>query len=453
MSKRKSAFSNFHFAIFVLTALLIAVFAYLIARNYRHRFDLSEGKVYSLAPQSLQVLEALQSEPIRVYAFFREDLPSKAFLEDLLKEYAYRHPRFHYEFYDPDRVPGKVKQFGIDTYGTTVIEVKGKREKTNQITEEAVTNILAKLLREEAKRLTFTKEHGGPSLAEEKEVRGYGLLKKKLVDFNYEVQETILLRDKISRGTDLLVLGGPKVDLLLEELDLIRKYVDGGGNLLALIDPVNPGEGKNLEQFLKGYGIQLGSDVVVDKLTTVLGGDFLMPMVTEYKPHAITKGFRLTSFFPIARSVRQVQKTSENLEVTEIAWTGPGSWAETDLKNLEVGKVAFDPKKDEKGPVPLAVAVQKKEGTGGRVVVFGDSDFVTNGRLNLSGNKDLFLNTIAWLSGDELAIAIRPRARKITPLYLKETDQEFVFYVPVLGLPLAFLLAGTSVVFWRRRFH
>ena len=83
----------------------------------------------------------------------------------------------------------------------------------------------------------------------------------------------------------------------------------------------------------------------------------------------------------------------------------------------------------------------------------GDSDFVTDSFINLSGNKDFILNTIAWLAGDELAISIRPRAREATPLYLKETDQQFLFYGPVLSLPVSFLLVGGCVFFWRRRYH
>jgi ABC-type uncharacterized transport system involved in gliding motility auxiliary subunit len=32
-----------------------------------------------------------------------------------------------------------------------------------------------------------------------------------------------------------------------------------------------------------------------------------------------------------------------------------------------------------------------------RMVVFGDSDFVTNGYLGIPGNRDLFLNAVNWL--------------------------------------------------------
>lgn len=450
--KFKNLSSGFHFGILLSSVLLIAVFSYLVLNTYHRRFDLSEGKVYSLSPQTVQVLDGLKSEPIHVYAFFREDQPAKSLLGNLLKEYAYHHRNFHYEFYDPDRMPAKAKQYRIDAYDTIVIETKGKRGKTKQITEEAITNVLANLLRQKTKRIVFDAKHGGPAINEEKDKAGFGFLHQKLVDSDYEVKESLLLRDKISKGADLFVLGGPHVDLVPEELKIIRDYLEQGGSVLFLVDPVDLGEGKNLEQFLLEYGVQLGHDVVVDKLSKLFGADYLIPLITEYKPHAITRGFRLACFFSIARSVKKAFKVPSGFEVQEIAFTGAGSWGETDLKDLGEGKAEFDNKQDQAGPLPIVVAVTKTTGKG-RLVVIGDSDFVTNGFLNLSGNKDFILNVIAWLAGDELAISIRPRSREATPLYLKETDQQFLFYGPVLGLPFSFLMTGTCVFFWRRRFH
>ncbi len=449
--KLRNFLSGLHFAAIILIALTIAVFGYLITRHYHWRFDLSEGKIYSLSPQSLQLLKDLQSESIRVYAFFKEESALRRELENLLKEYAFHHRHFKYEFYDPDRSPAKTRQYQVDNYDTIVIEAKGKREKTRQVSEEAITNLIAKLFSQQTKRIIFASGYGGPPFSEEKEKFGYGQLSQKLKDSNYEVKEAVLLRDGIAQGDDLLVLGGPRVDLLPQELKVIREFLNRGGNLLVLADPVNSGEGEHLEKFLLEYGIDLSDSVIVDKLSKLFGADFLVPIITEYKPHPVTKGFRMACFLSIARAVRKAKEIPASSEVTELAFTGAGSWAETDLKKLSDGTAEFDDQKDEAGPVSVAVAASLKNK--GRIIVFGDSDFATNGFLKLSGNRDFLLNSIAWLIGDERAISIRPKERKVAPLYLKETDQQYVFYVPVMGLPISFLIAGTSVFFWRRRFH
>lgn len=451
--KMKNLFSRLHFFATLALALAIAVFVYLILETYHYRFDLSRQKVYSLSPQTLRILDVLAKEPIRVTAFFRETQPSRAPFENLLKEYAYHHRDFHYEFVDPDRSPVRARRYGVDQYETVVVEARGKREKTRRFGEETMTNLLAKLLLEEPKNILFATGYGAPSLEDVREKSGFGLFKQALLDANYIVRETVLSRAGVPEGTDLLVLAGPHVDLLNEELEVIRTFFDGGGGVLFLVDPVDRGEGKNLELFLsEHFGVQLGNDVVVDKISKLFGADYLIPLVSDYKPHAMTQGFRLASFFPIARSVRSAKEIPPALEVTEIAWTGAGSWAETDLKNLEEGTAEFSDQSDQAGPLPIAAAVSKKKGRG-RALVLGDSDFINNGHLNLSGNKDFILNAVAWLTGDDLSITIRPRERETTPLFLNEDQQAYLFYGPVLTPPLIFLTLGAGVFFFRRRFH
>ncbi len=447
----KNVFTGFHLSVHLLLAFLIVLFAYFVGRVYHARFDLSEGSIYSLSLQTLQVLDQLKKEPIRAYAFFAEDQPAREELRDLLKEYASHHPHFSYEFLDPDRRPVKAKQYQVDAYGVLALEIKGRYEKTKRMNEEAVTNVLIKLEEQAHKTIVFASGHGGPDVNEAKEKGGAGLFKNALLDANYKVKEIVLLQEPLPEKTDLLVLFGPQVDLLPEELELIKAYFEEGGNVLILADPVDPGEGKNLEQFLSSYGVRLGHDVVVDKVSKLFGADYLIPLVSEYKLHEITKDFRIASFFPIARSIRRAEPIPAGFQVEEIAWTSAGSWAESDLKNLEEGKAEFKEPEDQRGPVPLVAVVSQKEKKG-RLAVFGDSDFATNAYLGLSGNKDFLLNSVAWLSGDESAITIRPRARKATPLYLKQSEQAFLFYVPVLGLPALFFLAGTAVFLFRRRF-
>lgn len=438
-------------SIHIVLAFLIVVFGYFVGRAYHARFDLSEGKIYSLSPQTLQVLDQLKGEPIRAHAFFTDDQPAREELRDLLKEYASHHPNFSYEFYDPDRMPLKAKQYRIDAYGTLVLEMKGQHEKTKRISEEAVTNLLIKLQSRPQRTAVFATGHGGPDVNDAKGQQGAGFFKTALLDAHYEVKEIVLLQDPLPEKTDILIFLGPQVDILPEELEVIKAYFEREGNVLMLLDPVDSGEGKNTENFLLSYGLRLGHDVVVDKVSKLFGADYLIPLVSEYKPHVITNDFRIASFFPIARSIRKAEPIPAGFQVEEIASTSAGSWAESDLKNLEEGKAEFKEGEDVKGPVPLA-AVISREGAKGRFAVFGDSDFATNAYLGLSGNKDLLLNSVAWLSGDESTITIRPRARKSTPLYLKQSEQAFLFYVPVLGLPALFFVAGTAVFFARRRF-
>jgi len=91
--------------------------------------------------------------------------------------------------------------------------------------------------------------------------------------------------------------------------------------------------------------------------------------------------------------------------------------------------------------------VNKKKG---RIVAYGTSAFIQNNYLGLSGNRDLFLNSVSWLAEEEQLIGIRPRQAKFAPLVLTANQARLAFWATLVLPPLAMI--GTWVtVFLRRR--
>jgi ABC-type uncharacterized transport system involved in gliding motility auxiliary subunit len=84
-----------------------------------------------------------------------------------------------------------------------------------------------------------------------------------------------------------------------------------------------------------------------------------------------------------------------------------------------------------------------------RIVTFGDSDFSRNQFLSLSGNRDLFLNTINWLAKEENLITIRPKEPEESRISLTRRQGINLFFISVLVYPLALLVIGITV--WYRR--
>jgi ABC-type uncharacterized transport system involved in gliding motility auxiliary subunit len=84
-------------------------------------------------------------------------------------------------------------------------------------------------------------------------------------------------------------------------------------------------------------------------------------------------------------------------------------------------------------------------------VAYGTAAFAANNYLNLSGNKDLFLNSISWLAEEEDLISIRPREAKSTPVILTARQGQAAFWVGVIVPPAVVLLAGVGVGIRRRR--
>jgi hypothetical protein len=210
---------------------------------------------------------------------------------------------------------------------------------------------------------------------------------------------------------------------------------------------------------------------VLDPLSRLRGAEADVPVAAPpYPSHEITSTFKMVTAFPYARSVKPAEGSSSGRTPTTFIESGPGSWAETDLKtlttrgeaqpNLESG--------DTRGPVSLAVAVSAPAAEGTpppsdgqnpeqpaskpetRLVVVGDSDFAANAFLNIPGNRDMFLNIVNWLAQQENLIAVRPRDPEDRRISVSAGQDRLIFWFAVLVMPGLILLAGVHT-WWRRR--
>jgi ABC-type uncharacterized transport system involved in gliding motility auxiliary subunit len=407
-----------------------------------------------LAAQTLKVLEGLK-EPVKVYAFYQEADPSRTAAEDLFNLYKlHSGKRFDWEFVDPDRFPMKAQQFKVNTYNAIVVELGDRFEKAFMAEEEKITNALVKVTRKEKQVVYVLQGHGEHGL-ENVQKDGYSEAKKALETENYEVKPLLLTREaSVPADATLVLLGGPQKAPQEEELQSLRSYVDGGGKALILVDPQTA---SGVEEFLGGYGILLDQDIIVDRNSRLLGGDYLVPPIVEYESHPITRDFRQSSYLaylPMARSVRPAEKSPDGVSVEVLARTGPGSWGEKDVERLKKGEAELGPE-DIQGPVPVAVVASVRTGEGkgmGRMVVIGDSDFISNAAIdpNRSANQDLFLNAANWLAEQEDLISIRAKSAPSKPIMLRPGQWTLVFLLVVVAFPLAILCVGVGVL-WRRR--
>ena len=127
---------------------------------------------------------------------------------------------------------------------------------------------------------------------------------------------------------------------------------------MLMVDPLTD---TGMKDFLKGYGIEISDDVVIDRLSRLFGASERVPVVMEYGPHKITENFSQPTFFPDARSVVPSEKAPDGIDVQVLAATSANAWAERNLAMLKQGKAAFDKGEDMAGPVPLVVLATVKE--------------------------------------------------------------------------------------------
>ncbi len=462
----------------LLVVAIVVGLNYVLARR-NVRWDLTAARQYSLSDQTRQVIDSL-SAPVRILVFARElEFPQ---YEDRLNEYAYQSSQVTVDYIDADRQPSLTRQYEVQNYGTIVFEYEGRVERVQSDAEQDLTNALIKVIEGEQHTVYFLQGHGEREL-DGSDRTGYSTVSEALGLDNYQVEPLLLAQQgTVPDDATVVVAAGPQTDLLQGEIDALAAYLDGGGKLLVLLDP--PVEGTSpdpelLVGLLRGWGIDVGTDVVVDAsgVGQLFGGDATVPVAANYPFHPITDGFNLLTAFPLARSVSAVAAPPEGRTPQAFIQTSAQSWAEVDFTELAGGEVAMDEQNgDRPGPVAIGMTVSAPApapnpppapaeapssdedalDTGEdppapetRLAVIGDSDFATNGAAGIQGNRDLFLNTVSWLAQQDTLISIRPREAEDRRITLTADQQRRVFWLAILFIPAAAL--GTGVYTWWRR--
>lgn len=439
-----------HAGIVLALALLVCVLVYVIGRHYYIRLDMTRENVNSLTEKTKEVLASFKSEPIRILAFFPANHPEKLPLEDLLKEYRYLNGNLTYQIVNPDRSPALARQHRVDAYGVIVIQVLDREARIDRVSEQDITEALARILAKESRQIYFVKGHAeaSPQDVGEDGCSGFAVRLKGLV---HDVSEFELGRSGIPDDADLIVVLGPHSDLSQTELERLRNYFESGGRLLIASDPVLPGEGGQLRSFLMSLGVDAGNDVVIDPASRGVGGNALMTLVVRYAKHPALRDCPIGSLFPVARSIRRASNVPPSLQMTEVAFTSEETWAETDLSALEDGKANYDEGIDFSGPISVAVLVEQQDGKG-RMVVLGDSDAIKNAFFHAARNRDFLMSLTGWLLDEMPLVKIEAPDSSKKLVILTPSQEVLLFAIPVLVAPGIFLLAGLVIHWFRKRY-
>lgn len=442
----------------LMIALVGAILAMVNVLAVRHstRLDLSQTGAFTLAPQTVQVLNTLPRD-VKITAFFQKGSEGESKFKDLLSTYTHHSSRLSGEVLDPDTHPAAAKQYGITQYDTIVVESGAQEARIRAVSEQELTNALIRVGRDRKKRIAVLDGHGEPDLSDT-EANGFSQAKEALEREGFEVSPLVLAQTgAVAPDTAAVIVAEPQKPLLPGEIDALSRYLAGGGRLFLL---AGPGRQAGIEALASPWGVSFRNDTVIDPVSRLFGGDYTTPVIRTYGRHEIVKDFRLATFFPLAQSLAFDQSKAPAVNYQALALTSQESWGETRIVG---GKARFDPGQDTRGPMDLAAAITPKppaiptaEGstppepaTAWRAVVAGNARFATNGFFNMSGNGDFFIAAVNWLAEERDLIAIRPKEASSSPLLLTAGQQRVVFWVPVLIVPGA--VAAFGMVVWRRR--
>ncbi|MFT5656795.1 MAG: ABC-type uncharacterized transport system involved in gliding motility auxiliary subunit [Gammaproteobacteria bacterium] len=434
----------------VLFLSMMGMLAWL-SQLYSVSIDLSKNERNSLSPESIRLSKTLE-QPMHVTIFVTPGNESGDMINRLFQRYQYQQPLIQVETLNPDLYPELLRQHDIREDAETLIEYRGRSEKISRITEAKVTNTIQRLMRQGERWAVFLQGHGerDPYSETNHDLSDFA---SRLASKGYTIESLNLAQaSSIPQNTDVLIIASPQVALLPGEVDLIKAYVEQGGNLLWLADPasvISP-----LDRLADALAIEFLPGVIVDPNSQLLGLDRVdFALVADYPRHPITQNVESLSLYPQAQAV-EYHGAEDKWQQLNFLVSGDSSWNETGAMQGEIFN--GDDADELNGPlnigITLSTAVDTESGSRQqRIAVVGDADFLSNSYLGNGANLELGLNLFNWLSHDDSLISISPRAAPDTRLELSQNQQVIIGMLFLLVLPLALIGSGLGIWFKRRR--
>lgn len=439
-----------NFLVFAIAVIGILAVVNFLANRYSIKWDLTEDKTNTLAPETIEALKSLP-EKVDAIAFFSPQFPKEQAESLLTNLKSNSSGNFDFQFIDPVADPLTANKYEITTDGSIVLTMDDRKEQIKLATEEEIVTSIIKLMNPTQHAVYFLTGHG------ERDPLGtddnsYSQVKSVLESKNYRINTLNLIANtQIPADAEEIIIAGPIKPLTPEEVNLLKQFVDSGRSLILLQDPSPLTQFDNstdpmADYLMSDWGIQINNDFVIDPNSQY----FAQAVANEYGDHPIVQKLAgLITIFPSSRSITSSATPPANITLTTLVWTNAQAWGETDLEGLQQNQVTFNEGTDLPGPVPLAIAGSNSV-SNGRIVVVGNSSFPITKYYSAFGNGDFIINAIDWAAQQDQLISLTPK--KATQRFLVP-PQNVIMNLLVLGS--VFLMPGlillTGIIVWVQR--
>lgn len=473
----------------VLQAVLVLTFfggLNYVAKNHPSRFDLTAQRKFSLSPESLSYVKNLQ-RPVHIIMTMSADVENPE-VKGLIDEYVYTTEdrpagRITKETLDVYQNRKRAEELGIDQAGIIVLmsgdrrrvvtvdelySLKNKKRDTFH-GEQALTAAVLDVASATRQRIYFLTGHSELKPSDAEATRGLSALRDQLKLRNFEIEELELsVARKIPTDASLLFAVAPQSAYSRSEQELLRQYLSANaGRMILMLGVGLSTTALGLDDLLLDWGVLVHNDVIVDTgpANVTDTGELL---IWAYANHPITKtlidsGQKLRLGMTRTVMPDPGRTLGNGLKTVTLAATSPTAWGERSFRSGVIPR--YDPGIDTR-PLPgmdppdrlgLIVASERLavrdnlpfSVRGGKLVVFGTGDLLSNARLDTAGLM-IALNAVNWTVDRDLQLSIPPRPVERFELALSTADFARLRLAVLVGLPGAAMLLGL-LVYWTRR--
>ena len=407
-----------------IITLLMLIILLLIGYQYPYTIDVTHHRYNSLIPAAQSLLSTLH-EPLTIELVSPDpDVRNK--VKQTVALFKAHSPHLDFIKTRNRLEPAEKIRLGLESHHHLLLKSANQLKAIDldlpHWGQKPLTQALYQMLRRNQKWTLFLEGHGETD-AFGKDNKGLHNLSKDLKNKGIRIASLNLgTTGLIPDNTQLLVIANPRSPLLPQEMAVIKRYVEKGGNLLWFAGPDQPAGFKPLASLL---GIRWSRGLIMDPKSHALGTpDRAISLVQHYPLHPLNTVDQLT-VFPWSTPIESTQSLALGWETLPF------------LISNEQTYLQADPQKT--GPFNLGVSLTKGAQ---RVILLGSAHCFNNATLHNYGNLQLANNLFNWLNEADLFIAEKP-ANKLDfsltpPLWFYRTAR----YVFPYGLPLLYLCIG-----------
>lgn len=459
---------------FLLIGIIVLV--YIVTQRAVLTLDMTQAQLFTLSPESRSILRGV-TRPIRITGFYSAAALRLQETDDqFFRLYsAETNDMISREYINPNDQPALAQRYGAVTDGTVYLSYLDENGAVDFNTlmlvprqaggaqEREMTQALARLLIAGTLKVYFDNSHGQLDPLDNSQqglsaihqgIQSNGLLTESIDLFTLAEQGRPIPGDAAA-----IMLIRPTEDFSPAVIQLLDDYLQSGGGVFITVDaPFGDTPFMTLNSPFNQYlwdtwGIRTLDAVLVDEAASLrtpldiigaavfTGTDIGARLDPEQSP----------TLFRLARAL---ELNTENPPVNngQVLATSPISYGETDLQRLATtNEFTFNADEDIQGPLTI-VAWAWDQNTNGKVLLVGDSDFLTNGYITSAmGNAILFTDGLSWLTELNKTIAFAPQqfSSGLPLIVINAQMRDMIAIFTTLIMPGLTLVIGLGV--WARR--
>lgn len=459
----------------ILVAIFVAIF---IAINMIMQsleltpIDLSQEQLFTLTEESKEKVKDIDQN-INIYFVGYSDEDTTL---ELAKQYNKANEKIVAESVDVENRPDLANKYGIESGAEGIIVECGERYKvltesdlytydtttyeTISIAEEKLTSSIISVSTEKIPKVYFLSGYSDFTLTNNM----YYLSIYLENEINEIAELEILSTGKVPDDCDTLVITTPSKDFDDIATNAIIDYINSGRNILWFNAAITENEDMpNVNKILAMYGVNPFEVGIIRETDTSKmlseSPDVIIPNIeytTTTKDLYNTTGVLLINATKI-NMVDDDKLQELNVEKTELLNASEGSYFRTNFYIQSDAKQSDEQSGEFLVGVELQKTITEEENEKtSKMILIAENLFITDyplttssqyGAIQLGYNKDLALNSIAYLVNREEDITARKSTGTVT--YTATEQQDTIIRIIIFAAPILIILIG--IIVWQKR--